>query len=812
MKPAFRSLLLAATVGAATPLAAAAQPAPTTQAARPSAPITGSVADSLTRQALPFATVVLHSAADSKAVLSTVSSEQGRFVFEAVAAGEYLLTVQYLGYRRAVPVAVAAGGGPVAVLLAPDQKLLKGVTVTGAKAFIEPHADKLVLNVAASPLAAGGTAAEVLARAPGVLEQGSGYALRGKNVVVLLDGKYTNLSGEELKSMLAAMPANAIDKVEVMANPSAKYDAQGGAVINIVSTKSKNYGTNGTLTAGLGTGRHLRYNGGLSLNHRTQKLNVYGGYDHLASRPYNRLHTTRALTSDVRLQESTYATRRLHSNSFRFGADYDLSPRSSMGVLVKGLLNYRDQRGTTRSALVSGASPLQTAQVTTDGRAQIGSPAVNLYFKTKLDSLGKKTLTLNADYFGYAKDWHNDYVTRTFDATGAETGPARLLRDQSPARNAVKSASADYAQPLHGGTLEAGLKTTFTSTDNDIRWEQATAGQPWQLDPGKTNRFIYRENINAAYASYARPVRPKLNLQLGLRAEQTNTVGTSRTLDMTTRRSYLNLFPSVAVQYTKSEAHQLGLAYRRKIDRFQFGIVNPFVTYISQYSYAQGNPNIRPSYSHNFELSHTYKGMLSTALSYGHHTSVLMETFRPQAGTDVVINSYQNFRSAETLDGSLTLMKPLLGGKWSTVTTLGVTFAQLNAGSGLGAARPSGLLSTNHTLALPKGFKAEVSGMYMSPMTFGGLAFKSRYQAGFGVSKPVLKNAGTLTLNVSDVFNTQRNRYEVLAYGVRSHNTGKAESRFVRLNFSYKFGNRNVKASKRRDTGVEAEKGRMETN
>ncbi|WP_139362191.1 outer membrane beta-barrel protein [Hymenobacter sp. CRA2] len=189
-----------------------------------------------------------------------------------------------------------------------------------------------------------------------------------------------------------------------------------------------------------------------------------------------------------------------------------------------------------------------------------------------------------------------------------------------------------------------------------------------------------------------------------------------------------------------------------------------------------------------------------------------METYRKDEATNVVINSYQNFRSAESLDGSVTLVKPLLNNKWATVTTLGVSYAKLSASSGLGGARPSVFLSSNHTITLPKGFKAEVSGMYMSPMTFGGLAFKSRYGLDLGVSKSVLQGAGTFALNVSDVLNTQRNRYEVLNAGVRSMNVGKAESRFVRLSFNYKFGKKTVKPSKRRDTGVEGEKGRMDLN
>ncbi|MCR5887494.1 TonB-dependent receptor [Hymenobacter sp. J193] len=814
MKNASASLLFLASLAslAAVPAVSIAQITAPAQASQPAAahPLTGTVADSLTRQVLPFATVVLQPAAGS--VLSTISNEQGAFRFEQVPAGRYQLLVRYLGYKSGAPVGVEVGAGlPAAlapVLLAPVGQHLKGVTVTAAKPFIEQRAGKLVLNVAASPIAAGGNAYDVLGRAPGVLEQGGGFQLRGKVVSVLLDGKPTNMSGAELKTMLEAMPANTLDQVEVIANPSARYDANGAAIINIITAKGRKLGTNGTATLGVGAGRHGRYNAGLSLNHRTTHLNVYGSLDRQENQVYSTTSAFRRLGEGLEIREGGREERRNQNNSAKLGFDYELSKDASAGMLLKGMLNTRERNG-QNLAWLSNNVLQSAAQVHTAGRAQFLSPSVNVYYKTRLDTTGR-TLSLNADYFGYRKDWHNDYTTRAFDGSMQETGLASLLRDNSPARNSVRSASADYTQPLGKGTLEAGLKTTFTTTDNDIRWEQAPAGQPWTVDLGKTNHFIYRENVNAAYATVNRTVR-KVDVQLGLRAEQTNTTGSFLTTGQTTNRHYLNLFPSVSAQYNKSEKVQLGLAYSRKIDRFAFGIVNPFVTYISQYRYAQGNPDIRPSFSHNFELTHSYNSLLNTSISYGHHTQVLVDSYRQVEGTPVVVNSFRNYGSAESVSASTTLMKPLLSGKWMTVTTLGLEYARVNSlTTGLRAARPATYVSSNHTLTLPYSFKAEASAMYMSPMTFGGLAFKARFGTSLGFSRSLLKDAATLTLNVTDVLNTQQNRYDVLANGINSVNRDKAESRFVKLNFSYKFGNQRVKGSQRRSTGIEAEKSRME--
>lgn len=804
MNHAFTSLLLTGTLASAAPLAAA-QTAPAPAATKAvTGSLAGTVADSVSRQPLAFATVVLRPAADAKSALSTVTTDKGAFSFAGLAAGAYTLEVRYLGYRPGRPTTVTVGAGrtpAVALALAPERHALAEVKVTATKPFIEQQADKLVLNVAASPLAAGGTAADLLGRAPGVLEQGNGYQLRGKTVTVMLDGKLTNLSGDELKNMLSALPANTLDRVELVANPSAKYDASASAIVNLVTTKSLKFGTNGTATLGGGTGRYGRYNAGLSLNHRTEKLNVYGGLDRLANQTYSSTSAVRAVGAESQLTESSLETRRLQTNNLRLGFDYDLSKTTSVGGLVKGMLTDRARTAESQAQL-SGSQPATLVRLA--GSSQVLSSAVNAYYKT---SLGKdKSLRVSADYFGYARDSHNDYATSVLAA------PADLLRDNSPARNAVQSVMADYSQPLYKGTLEAGLKAISTTTDNDIRWEQAPAGQPWTTDPGKTNHFVYRENVQAAYATFSRSIQ-KVALQVGLRAERTSTSGTSLTLNHTTERQYLNFFPSVSAQYSRSEKTQLGFSYRRKIERAQFGVVNPFLTYISPYRYAQGNPAILPSLSHNLELSYAYGSLLSAAVSYTRFSNVITESFTKDDVTQVVTNSFANYPSADQLGATLTLMQPLLHNKWQTVTTVGVLAARVQASPGtigVGKASPGAYLSSNHTLTLRPGLKAEVSVSYMSPMTFGGMAIRSSYSANAGLAYTVLKGAGTLTLNVTDVFNTQRSRFDVLAAGINSQNVNKLESRFVKLNFSYKFGNQKVKASQRRETGVEAEKSRME--
>ncbi|MCB2409837.1 TonB-dependent receptor [Hymenobacter lucidus] len=775
--------------------------------------LTGAVADSLTKQVLPYATIVLKKASDPQFVLSTMSDEKGSFRFEGLQAGSYSLLGTFIGYRSFVQeaITVEAGAAPqLNVLLAPDRKLLKAVTVTAVKPFIEMRADKVVLNVAESPIATGGTAAEVLGRAPGVVESNGSYSVRGKQVAVLIDGKYTNMSGSDLKDMLAAMPSNTLDKVEVITNPSAKYDAHGGALINIVTTKSKSFGTNGTLTSGLGTGRYARYSSGLSLNHRQEKFNLYGSYDYLRLKNYSRSETQRAVSPEAALAENGNEVAERHSNTAKLGLDYDINKTSSAGILVKGIMSFRNRAGGTGSVLAGTGTNDLLSNVRTTGDSRFISPTVNLYYKSTAGKPGTE-LRLSADYFRYQKAWHDDISTFYQNADGTDYADPWYLRNNSPASNDVKSLAVDYTRPLEKATLEMGAKSTFTTTDNDIRWQELTDGA-WQTDAGKTNHFIYRENINAAYITYNKKIQ-KVGLQAGLRTEQTNTEGTSLTTGQTTRRNYLNFFPSVTVNYDQSDKQQLSFSYQRRIDRFRFDLVNPFVTYVSQYLYYQGNPNVRPSTSHNFSFSHTYNNQLSTSISYSHHQDVLTQVFRKRDAT-AVVSTFENSNSAESIDINVAHSKQLLHNKWSSTNTGGLSYAKVNSttDASLNSATPSLYASSNNSFQVAKGLKLELSAYYYSPMKFGAYDFAARYAGSLGMSKSVLQGAGTLTLNVTDLLNTQTSRYTISSFGVNSTNESKAESRFVRLNFSYRFGNKNVKASKARKIGTESEQRRMEAN
>jgi hypothetical protein len=689
-------------------------------------------------------------------------------------------------------------------------QVLRAVTIRGSRPLLVQRSGKIILNVAESPLASGGNAFDILRRLPGVLTQEESLQWHGRSLRVLIDGRMTGLSGGDLKAILEAMPAGTIGRVELIESPSARYDAQGSAVINIVTVKTNKAGANGILTAGTGGGRHLRYNAGLSGNYRQGSWNIYGSYDHQHSLPYYSYYSDRPLDSARRITEHTDGTRQSDDNLFRLGADHVAGKKSSFGILVKGMLNYRKQDAFNRSELTGGTDSLST--VTTMGRSRLFIPSVNGWYKWTFDSTGRE-LTINADYLHYDKSWSETFTTRYFDPKGIGYADPFLLRDRSPSDNRIRSVAVDYIYPSKIARLEMGVKWSSTVTDNDVRWEQHP-GIAWLTDSSKTNHFIYRENIGAVYLQADRSLKT-FEIQAGLRVEQTGTEGHSLTLGEVNARHYLNVFPSVSVQYTlpRDRDQQFNLSYRKSIERYDFDVVNPFVRYISQYSYYRGNADIRPSITNTVSLSYSWKDILFPSVSYGHYADALGDVYTRVDSSNAVVSSNANLGSADQWTADLSGSKSLFGNRWTINNSTGILYAKYNTPSVQQArARWSVYASSDNVISFSKGWKVEVSGQYYSSLVLGVFTYRSRYSADMGISRSLWKAQGRLAMNVTDVFNTLSSRYDIASDGVVSSNRRKTESRVFRLVFTYKFGSRRLKAAATRKTGIDDLRGRMQGN
>jgi hypothetical protein len=758
-------------------------------------------------------TVSLKSAS-GKQLLSTTDAA-GKFSFAPVQKeAVYALKITHLSYTTLDTVISVSYQDTTSVIqLKPvylDLKInqMNTVTIEAKKKVIEIRGDKVLFNVAQSPIASGKTLYDAIKQMPGVFEQNNTLSYQGKKIAVYIDGRQNYLSGDELKTYLQSQPASTVDQIEVLANPSAKYDAQGGSVMNIKSIVNKNFGTNGSIVLGSGLGQKLQHNEGLNLNYRTKGINIYGSYNHSYSNKYNDTYSDRQ-PQDLHIVTNENAQQSNDAHSLKAGLDWDLDQNNTIGFLLKGTLMNRKREWKSSTLLdYAGDQSDSTSYVNTTGKSKYTIPSFNVFYKSVLDT-SKRTVTLNFDYFKYDKSSQNRYTTTFFDAQQTEYQQPLLLRDNSPTVNEVYAFAADYVNPLKNGSLEAGIKTYLTKTDNNTLWE-SYAAPAWIYDGSRSNHFIYKELINAAYINYSGTFR-KFTVTGGLRYELTNIRGELKTGDTTTNRTYGNLFPAVNIGYNANENNVFGISYRKSIQRFGFDVVNPFILYQNQYAYYQGNPNIKPEISHNFDLNYTYKSFLSFKLNYTKANDALAPVYFNGAN-NVLISSQDNLSNSSTFYFSNDFYTSVKG-IWDISLSNMVGFIKFNQQvDGKNILNNSNWVyqaTMSNSFNMGKGWSSEVFVMYLSPFSQGIYKTKTLFETDLGVSKSILNKKANIRFSVNDIFNTYSQRYTVDYQGVNAYYNQKSESQFFNLSFSYKFGNAGVKSSKSRKINADEIRNRM---
>lgn len=688
-------------------------------------------------------------------------------------------------------------------------KQLKEVQVTAARPYITRTADKIVVNVAQSAAAAGATGFEVLQKSPGVqIDQEGNITLNGKPVTVYIDGRRSPLTRTDLKNQLGSMTSAGIDKIELMSTPSAKYDAQGAAIINITTLKNRNQGLNGTLTLGGGFGRYPRTSEGISLNYRKGNANIYGGYDHNYTQQFNSNQSDRYLKQEYTIKDDNYQVERTHSHNLKAGVDYDLSKSTTMGILLKGTLSNRRQRIDNNTGLGFPSQPPDSSvHQLSSGNMDIRNPAVNAYLKTGNEKKGSE-LTVNLDYFNYNKNWRDGFAGCYFYGNNPSPERDYLLRNHSTSNINLYGISADYTRATKFANIEAGLKSTYTESDNDMLWENEKDGK-WQNDVQKSNRFIYKENINAAYIGASKTIK-KVTLSATLRAEHTNASGHSVTTTQRFTRDYVQLFPSLNVAYVRNEKNQYSFSYRKSIERFGYELVNPFITYRNAYTYEQGNPDIKPAVTHTVEGVYTYNQMLFATVGFMHSKDNISLLYKQDAERKILINTFANQGRYNLLYTNLMFNKAITPWFQTTNVLMGM-YMDIQTGLDTIVYKKKSMaavFTTQNTFTLPKQFSLEVNASIQTPFTTGYFTFKGFGNLDLGVRKSLWDNKASIKLAVSDVLNTKRLGFNVHYLDIDTRSLMRMDTRVVNLSFTYKFGNSQVKQHKERKNAIESESNR----
>ncbi len=790
----------------------------------PAASVVGEI-DEESGEAVAFANVALLNAADSSLVTGTVSDSAGLFTLGNLPQGDYLVKISFLGYQTLFTQSFHAGGNAPThnlgvLILKPDAGLLESVTVTGEKPLIEQKLDRTVLNVENSILSQGNTALEVLEKAPGVMVDNDGnISLRGKpGVLVMIDGKPTYLSQQQIGTMLKSMSSNNIARVEIITNPSAKYEAAGNSgIINIVLKKNKNAGMNGSVNGSFSQGKKYRTDGGLTMNYRNSALNLFGNYSYGQRVGDRRLDLNRNFfisgSNDVIdrsfLQQADMEMPS-HNHSFKAGLDYYLNEKNTVGFMVNGNIGAWEAENPTRSRILNADNTLRSGSSSLNStRNNWNNLTYNLNYKHQFDSAGRE-LTADMDYS--QSDYRSDqnFHTDFFDAEGETVGNTSVRRGSLPSFTDIYAGKIDYVHPFKNGLkLETGWKSSFVSTDNNVRYD-SLAGNHWVVDHAATNHFTYRENINAGYVNFSKDFKG-FSLQIGLRGEQTITEGHQVTTDSLVKRNYFQLFPSAFVRKEFGKNHQLQLAYSRRVNRPDYESLNPFRYYIDPYTYEEGNPYLEPQTTHSIEMTHVFKGKLTTALNFSHTDDVMTEVTRQIDSTNTTFVTRENLSTQNNYGLSITAPLPITSW-WMSNNYFNIFYNQYK-GMYLGDQVDLGMASFNfnsqNTFTLKNGFSLEVSGFYNSKAVYGILVAQPMYMISAGIQKTVLDKKGTIKFNVSDVFNTRRFqgdiRYQNMDIGIRNN----WDSRMATLSFSYRFGKEDMQPARRRNTGSEDEQNRI---
>lgn len=780
--------------------------------------INGTVQDA--KQTLPAATILLYNTKDSTLVTTAMTDNDGKFSLTAK-PGNYYISSTSVGYNK-VKTASFQLTGPIAhlvpiITLKENSKQLSEVNITAAKPILERRADKLIFNVDASPSAAGLNALEVLKKAPGVnVDYNENISLSGKsNVLVTIDGKQTYLSGTEVSNLLKSMQSSEVESIEVIANPGSRYEANStGGIINIKTKKSKTEGFNGSLALGAGFNRHMSTNNSVTMNYRKKAYNVFGSYSYNYSKYGQTLKIDR-VTANVNDQlffsQRNKDTSSYESNNFKIGSDFFLSKNHTIGFLAKGNLFNRNQYSYSQTAIgksfQSPDSILRTPSYSTANRKNF---SYNLNYKGVLDTLGQE-LTVDADYSTYDGKNDADYVNRFYLPNGNFLKNGQIYRNNAPSNIDIKAIKADYTLPFNKKLkLDAGVKLASVKSDNNYIYENNIMGN-WVFDDTKSNRFEYEEKVNAAYATLSATLG-KVSIQAGLRAEHTNSVGNSITTEIVTERKYTDLFPSLMLSQSFDDNHTLSFSYSRKINRPDYSSLNPFIFYLDQYTYNQGNPNLKPEYANNLELSYLLKQKYSATLAYSRTTDVITEVLLQNEAKKSMYQTVLNLASAQV--ASLTLNFPVTLTKWWNMNNnvLGY-YKQIKApdlnGADLNSKQFSGNIYAQNNFTLTKLISADAAANFSTPQIEGAFKIKSMITADAGMRYNFPNKAGNLKLGVSDIFHSQKARL----YSTLPGNTYNLEqyglSTSVRLTFTYRFGKMTVKSARSRSTGLDDEQKRL---
>ena len=717
--------------------------------------------------AVAYANVALISVQTGGLVDGAVSDEEGNFLIESVKTSSVKLVISSIGFKQfeseVFELTPSLDKNMGSLTIEDEMTGLEEVTVKATRPEIIIEADKTIVNVEGTVMAEGSNAFDVIGRSPGVyVDQDGNIILNGRSgVTVMINDRPTYMSAVDLSNFLRAMPAENIKSIEVINNPSSRFDAEGSAgVINIRLKKNTVDGMFGNVQLG------GQYNGlwapisGISLNVKKGKwsTNANLNYNHYAN--VNELQIERNFTFEdgtSNFNQDSEITQRNKNLFFNGSANYEINENQNIGLNIQASDNLNASINTSMTQITSsGTNDISYLDSYNDGDGRSNRLFANLHYDAKLDTMGTK---ISSDVDFTRMNSNGESLLSNQYWTG--TNQSNLTNDRILTENdmfyTIFTAKVDFVKPLgKGRTLETGVKGSWVESDNNLDLTKSVEDGPFEEQPG-SNRFIYNENVLAAYATYKGNFSEKLSFQAGLRGEYSDISGNSVTLEKLNTQQYFNLFPSAFLQHKVSDNYQIVYNINRRITRPNYRLLNPFIYYIDPLTAETGNPNLKPQYSNNIEMNHVVKGSYQFSLAYSETEDAFMQVFIQNQENKTTVTFTDNFD--KTRNVNFRAIAPLeIKEWWSTSNMVQVTYNRFKSLIGddyLDNAQTSYMLRTQHNLNLPKGFKLELIGMYLGPQIWGQGMIDGFGWVDAGITKSIMKDKLTIAVNGTDLFRTQ---------------------------------------------------------
>ncbi|OIV42906.1 TonB-dependent receptor domain-containing protein [Flavobacterium johnsoniae] len=672
--------------------------------------------------------------------------------------------------------------------------VLDEIVITKKKVLYTQKSDRLVFNVENSIVSEGGTALDVLSRAPGVVvSQDGDLSIRGQQgVAVMINGKLTQLSQKELANYLKSTTSSNIKQIEVITNPSSKYDAAGKAgIINIILKKPSTSGLKGTAFTSYGRGRKNRTNSGVNLSYNKDKLGVYGNYSYTFRGEEERKEFNQTQYTDQTRQQISTTNHQtsitdepLTSNNFKIGTQYEISPKTNIEVYVDAKIGRYENIADGTNTLLNAINQPQFDAVTyNDSKEKWFDYTYALSGVHKFNTEGKN---MSFDFEYETSKFRSNQFQSANDITNAAEINDR--RGYIPSQLRVFTGKVDFTNPLkEKQSIEWGFKASLKNNDNPSVYEYYANNQ-WQIDPNSTNHFEYKEQIYAAYANYKYQLG-NLNIQGGLRSEYTAIDILQKTLNEEHQDDYLKWFPSLSLKYEFTSSHSVHASYSKRINRPSQFDLNPFRFYDDSFNYSQGNPNLVPEITHAAEIGYAWKSNFMASLYFNTTKDVFTEVYVYNPDNNTTITSQINVSKSYNYGANVTNTAELT--KYWSVNTLLNVFENRFMGNVLNSTTIEPIvtlnLSVQNSFTITETLKAEANAQYQSKSNLGVYQRDGFFDLSIGISKQVLAKKGNIKLNVTDVFNTNNFYINSVVAQTAINKRYDLDNRIATLAFTYRI-------------------------